>query len=273
MNHRSLRALAGAVTAGALLVPASPASALLGLPLPEADQTLTQITDTVTGTLPVDGGIVTDTTGTVGGLLTDPVGTLTGTVGTVGTVVDGLVDGGATGGLLPAGTLDSLLITLGLTPTSGTGTTGTGTGTGTTTGTSTTTLIPGTGGYVVDARSPNAKFQVLATLRRIAKTGRIPLRITTDEGGIVAFGGTLKPGKKLKARKRARKAAAAKAIRFPAATLGFRKAGSLRVTIQLSRQAQRRLKNVRDARMTLSIVTADARRNQGKSTFRRTIKR
>jgi hypothetical protein len=267
MTRSHLRAAAvGALTAGALLSPGTPAGAQLGLPLPDLGQIVTQVGGTVGGVLPVGGGVVTETTGTVGGIVTGTTGTVTDTVNQA---LGGALGGG---GLLPTDTLDSLLGSLGLVylngpagPAGAGGAGGAGTGAGTT----------GPGGLVLDARSPNARFQILSRLSRIAKTGRIPVRVAVDEAGIVAFKGSVRPGKARKLAKRtgAKKAVSRKPIKFPSAVLAFRKAGSLRVTIQLSRQAQRRLGRVRDARMSLAVLTADVLRNQGKTTFKRVVKR
>jgi hypothetical protein len=269
MIRSPLRAAAvGALAAGALLAPASPAIGQLGLPLPGLGQVVTDVGGTVGGVLPAGGGgVVTGATGTVGGLVTGTTGTVTGSVDQV---LGGVLGGGGPGGLLPTDALNILLGTLGI-PLNGTpgagGAGGSGAG----------GVVPGPGGFVLDARSPNARFTVMSKLRRIAQTGRIPLRVTTDEAGIVAFKGSVRPGKarKVAQRKGARKAAAVsrKPIKFPSAVLGFRKAGSLRVTIQLSRTAQRKLGKVRDARMSLAVVTADVRRNQGKATVKRVVRR
>lgn len=266
MTSRSLRAAAvGALTAGALLAPTAPAGAQLGLPLPDVGQIVTQVGDTAGGALPVGGGVVTGATGTVGGIVSGTTGTVTGTIDHV----LGNVLGGAVGGLLPSGTLDSLLGVLGVAPLGGAG------GPGGASGAGGGAATPGAGGFVVDARSPNARFTVLSRLSRIAKTGRIPLRVTTDEAGIVAFKGSVRPGKARKGAKgkRAAKAVSRKPIQFPSAVLAFRKAGSLRVTIQLSRRAQRKLGKVRDARMSLAVLTADLARNQGKATTKRVVRR
>jgi ribosomal protein S9 len=224
---------------------------------------VTQVGGTVGGVLPVGGGVVTETTGTVGGIVTGTTGTVTNTVDQA---LGGALGGG---GLLPTDALDSLLGSLGIVylngPAGPAGAGGAGGAAGTT----------GPGGLVLDARSPNARFQVLSRLSLIATTGRIGVRVTVDEAGIVAFKGAVRPGKtrKLAKGKRALKAVSRKPIKFPSAVLAFRKAGSLRVTIQLSRQSQRRLGKVRDARMSLAVLTADVLRNQGKTTFKRVVKR
>jgi hypothetical protein len=258
-------ALTASLAATASLATASSASAaLLGLPLPSPTTTTTTTTTSsllgsVGGLLPSDGGLVTGTVGTVGGLLGGVTGTVTGTLDTtLGSVLD---TSGSGGGLLPTGVVDSLLASLGVAPA---GTAGGGTGTGAS-GTT------GDGSVVVDARSPNATFKVLTKLRQIARTGKIKLRVSSDEPGIVAFGGSVRPGQARKARHAARRAATRKPLRIPAAVLAFRKAGALQVTIQLSRSAQRALGRARDARMSLAVVTIDAARNQGKSFLKKHI--
>ena len=219
MTRRSTRAwAAAALTGGALLASTGPANAQLGLPLGSVGQIVTDVGTTVGGVLPVGGGVVTGVTGTVGGIVTGATGTVTG-------VVDDVLAGGG-GGLLSGGALDSLLGTLGVVP-GGVGGVGGAGGAGGPAG----SVVGGSGSGVIDARSPNVKFTVLSRLSRIAKTGRIPVRVSTDEAGIVAFRGSVRPGKALKKSRTARRAAAAKPIKFPSAVLAYRKAGALRVTI------------------------------------------
>lgn len=256
---------AAALSAGALIASTGLAHAQLGLPLGGLGQIVTDVGTTVGGALPAGGGVVTGATGTGGGIVTGTTGTVTG-------AVDQVLDG-AGDGLLGGGALDSLLGTLGVVPGAPGGAGGAG-GAGGPAGTVIGGAGSGAAGSLIDARSPNVKLTVLSRLSRIAKTGRIPLKVTTDEAGIVAFRGSVRPGKALeKSRRAARKAAAAKPIRFPSAVLAYRRAGSLRVTIQLSRSAQRRLGKVRNARMSLNFVTADVRRNQGRATIKRTVRR
>jgi hypothetical protein len=256
MTRRHLHAgLVAGLAATAVALPAAPASALLGLNLDGVGQIVGDLGGTVGGTLPVGGGIVTDVTGTVGGVVTGISGTLDGTVGGV---VDGVLGGDTgTGGLLSNDALSQLLGTLGLAPAAGT------TGPGGTTA----------GGLVVDARAPNARFKVLSRLARVSKTGKLRMRATTDEAGIVAFSGSMRPGKSRHTKHKAQSSAGRKAIKIPTAVLAFRSPGSLVVTIQLSRQAQRALGRARNARLSLGIVTADLLRNQAKSRVTKTVKR
>lgn len=286
MHRTTVRTIAlGALATTAIAVPASSALAagaqprLLGLPLPDLGQIVTDVGSTLGGTidqvLPGTGAIVTETTGTVGGIIT-------GTTGTVETAVDqtlgGILDGsglgeivgpntgggGANGGLLPTDALTQLLMTLGI-PVSG-GTTG--------------QVTNADGTITVDSRAPGVTFTVLSRLRSVKKDGKLKLQVATDEPGVVAFTSAVRPGPAVKA-KRARKGVGTKRaprhsrklIKVPAVTLGFRKAGTLRVTVQLSKTAQRNLGNARNARISVGLLASDAARNQARSRVKRAVKR
>lgn len=286
MNRTTVRAIAlGALATTAVAVPASSALAaqaeprLLGLPLPDLGQIVTDLGstlgDTIDQILPGTGAIVTETTGTVGGIIT-------GTTGTVETVVDetlgGILDGsglgtvvgpntgggGANGGLLPTDALTQLLGTLGI-PISG-GTAG--------------QVTNADGTITVDSRAPGVTFTVLSKLRSVKKDGKLKLQVATDEPGVVAFTSAVRPGAAVKAKK-ARKGVkrkpapkhSRKLIKVPAVTLGFRKAGKLRVTVQLSKTAQRNLGNARNARISVGLLASDAARNQARTRVKRAVKR
>lgn len=296
MKARTARTIAlGVVASAAVAVPVASAAAapsetrILGLPLPDLGQVVTQVGSTVGGILdgvaPGTGAIVTETTGTVGGIITGTTQTVSDTVDqTVGSILDGsglggivgpnAPGGGAAGGLLPTDALNALLQTLGI-PTLA------GTGTGQT--------VAPDGSIVVDSRAPGVTFTVLSRLRDVQKDGKLRLQVASDEAGVVAFTSTLRPGvlaKKTKAKakmkkgssKKARKSAAKprhsrKVIHVPAVTLGFRQAGALKVTVQLSKTAQRNLGNAKDARISVGLLAADGARNQVTERVKRSVKR
>jgi hypothetical protein len=241
-------ALAAAATVSLAL--AAPAGALpVPLPtLPVVGEIVSTTTTTVDSLLPGVGGVVSDVTGTVGGVLTGATSTVTGAVdAAIGNVTSG------TAGRLNPEALSALLGTLGTTPAqSG--------------------VVGGTGN-TVDARSPNALFRVASRLKTVARTGKLRLRVHSDEAGIVAFSATARPGVARRTKSGRRLKVSRKPLHFPSAVLAYRQAGWLRVTISLSRRAQRALGRARDARMSLAIVTADVARNQGSSRVKKKIRR
>ena len=231
---------------------AAPARAALPL-VGDLGQTVTTVTNSLSAgeltsasTLPDLGGAVTGVTGTVGGLVTGTTSTVTGALqGTLDQVT------GTAGGLLTPSLLDQLLAPL--------------------TGSAAGAPIPGSTGStgsspyaMVDARSPNAQFRVLYGLKNVGRTGKLRVRVSLDEPGVVIFSPTVRPGRQTKAARRAHRRArySRRPIHFPTAALAFRSAGALRVTIRLSRRVQRRLGQARDGRMALALVTADLARNQ-----------
>jgi hypothetical protein len=237
---------------------AAPARAALPL-VGDLGQTVTTVTNTLSAgdvtsasTLTDLGGAVTGVTGTVGGLVTGTTSTLTDTLqGTLDQVT------GAAGGLLPTNLLQQLLA-----PVSGTGTGLPGSGVAGATGTS-----GGVPSAIVDARAPNARFRILYGLKNVGRTGRLRVRVSLDEPGVVIFSPTVRPGRQTKAARRSHRGTrySRKPVHFPAAALAFRQPGALRVTIRLSRRVQRRLGQARDGRMALALVTADLSRNQAAS--------
>ena len=212
--------------------------------------------------------------------LSDPVSTVTSTVGGVVTgttpTVSGTVDqvlSGTSGGTLPTSTLDQLLGQSGTSSTkdsSGSGTTTTdGSGSGTSTGTGS-----GGGATVVDVRAPKARVTLLSRLRTVGRTGRMRLRISLDEPGIVAMRGTLKPGLRRKLpRALRRQRYSRRSTRIPSTVLAYRRAGSLTVTISVSRTAQRMLNRARGARLDLRLLAADPAHNQAGSHVLRHVRR
>ena len=259
-----------------IAIPAAPAHAQLGGLLPGLGEIVQDVGQTVESTLPVSGGAVTGVTGTVGGIVNDTQGTLTSTVDQVlGDVLSGTGTGsldGLVNSLLPTDTLDQLLLSLGLAPVGADGAPAGG-------GVGGTTAIGPDGNPVVDAAAPNAKVRVLSRLTQIRKTGSLRLEVSTDEAGVVAMSGAIRPGLAVKSKKKSKRARAAavkhsrKLIKFPAAILAFRKAGKLQVTVKLGRTARSTLGRSRDARMSIATLAADLARNQVVSQAKHKIKR
>jgi hypothetical protein len=103
------------------------------------------------------------------------------------------------------------------------------------------------------------------------------IEITTDEPGVIAVAGKLRPGALLKLKGAAGKAAkvkhSRKLIKVPSIVLGYRKAGTLTVTVQLSRAAQRALATSRNAKLSVGTVSVDVFRNQGSESIKLTLER
>jgi hypothetical protein len=139
--------------------------------------------------------------------------------------------------------------------------------------------VLGAANGVVDGRAPTVTVTVLSHLRNVRKTGRMVVRIASTEPSVVALAGTVRPGQKLKAKKASKKhrAHAAASFRAPIkvkrALLAFKRQGALRVTISLSRSAQKRLGQARDARLSLAVYAVDVARNQATRNLKRHIKR
>jgi hypothetical protein len=255
-SFRSSRRVAAVLSVSALAVTAVPAApAQAGLLSPLAGL-LTSTGQTLGGLLPGVGGVVTTVTGTVGGVVAGVDTTLTG-------VVDNTLNGVT--GLLPATTLTSLLGGL-LPPAGGPGAAGGVGGPIVLSG-----GAVGPGGVIVDTSAPRPTVTVLSKLRTVARTGTLRLQISTDEPGIVALKGNVRPGAVVNAKKRT--AHSRQLIRVPSVVLGYRRAGKLTVTVKLSRAAQRTLGRSRDARMSVGTVTADLFRNQAVDSTRLKLRR
>ncbi|HVF77299.1 MAG TPA: hypothetical protein VNA28_03295 [Solirubrobacteraceae bacterium] len=221
---------------------------------------------TVDSILPGTGGIVTGVTGTVGGVVTGVQNTVTGTLDQT---LGGVLGGGD--GLLPAGVLDTLLGTLLGNSTAAPGTPGTGNSGGVIvlSGGST-----GPGGIVLDASAPRPTVKVLSKLKQIGSSGKMKLEIRTNEPGIVAVAGNVRPGAAVRAKKGAKVVKhSRKIIKVPQITLGYRKAGKLVVTVRLSRAAQRALGRSKSAKMSVGTLAVDVFKNQDSDNTRINIKR
>jgi hypothetical protein len=258
---RAHRAPLLAAAALAISVPAA-ATAQLGLPLPslpDPTQTVTQTTDQVTGSLPDPlGGVVDTVTGTVGGVV-DTVDNTTGgatggITGTVGQTVDQVL--GGTLDQLPTGTIDDLLNAAGLNGANGAN------------GQPGVTVLPD-GTVVVDRRAPTTKVTVLNRNRTVGRSGKLSLRISSDEPSVLALLGTVRPGRgwHLHGQRHARKT-----IKIPKVVLAYRKAGSLKLTIRFSSQAQRNIRRSFNSTMKLTLVAVDVARNQVTRKLTRIVK-
>jgi hypothetical protein len=271
---RSRRAAAllsiGALGAGTA-VAATPAQAqLLGGLLPNIGSIITGTGQTlgglVDGLLPGVGGVVTGVTGTVGGVVTGVQATVTGTVDqTLGGVL------GGANGLLPPNVVGTLVGTLLGNSTAAPGTPGIGTSGG--------VIVLnggsiGPGGVVLDASAPRPTVTVLSRLSQIGKTGKMRIEIKTNEPGIVAVAGAVRPGAAVKPRNGTTAAKhSRKLINVPKITLAYRKAGKLFVTVRLSRAAQRTLGHSKSAKMSVGTIAVDVHKNQDSDSAKVNIKR
>jgi hypothetical protein len=271
---RSRRAAAllsiGALSAGTAVVAAPAQAQLLGGLLPSIGTIVTGTGEALGGTvdsiLPGTGGVITGVTGTVGGAVG---GIETAITGTLDQTLAGIL--GGDGGALPPNVLDTLLGTLLGNSTAAPGTPGTGNSGG--------VIVLsggsiGPGGIVLDASAPRPTVTVLSKLKQIGSSGKMRMEIKTNEPGIVAVLGKIRPGAAVKA-KRGTKAAkhSRKLIKIPQITLGYRKAGKLVVTVRLSRAAQRALGRSKNARMSVGTLAVDVFKNQDSDSTKVNIKR
>ena len=271
---RSRRAAAllsiGALSAGTAVAAAPAQAQLLGGALPNIGTIITGTGQTLGGTLdgavPGVGGVVTGVTGSVGGVVSGVQNTVTGTLDqTLGSVLSG------GSGLLPTDVLNTLLGTLLGNSTAAPGTPGTGNSGG--------VIVlsggsVGPGGIVLDASAPRPTVKVLSKLKQIGSSGKMRLEIRTNEPGIVAVAGKVRPGAAVKAKRGAKAAKPSrKLIKIPQITLGYRKAGKLVVTVRLSRAAQRALGRSKNARMSVGTLAVDVFKNQDSDNAKVNIKR
>jgi hypothetical protein len=261
-----LAALGAGATASA--VPAQ-AQLNLGTLVPNLGIIITGTGQTLGTLVPGAGGVLAEVTGTAGGV-----------IGGIQDSVSGVVDstlGGVLGGdllALPNGAIDALLGTL--LSNSTVGTPGRG-------GPNVSNTIVlgngklGPGGVILDASAPRSTVKILSRLKAIGKNGKMRMEIKIDEPGIVAVAGKLRPGVLLEPKRAERKDAKAKhsrkLIKVPSIVLGYRKAGKLTVTVQLSRAAQRALAISKNARMSVGTVAVDVFRNQDSDSTKVSIKR
>ncbi|HEY0343271.1 MAG TPA: hypothetical protein VGC59_01405 [Solirubrobacteraceae bacterium] len=250
----SVTALGG----GAMFAAAPAQAGLLGGVLPNLGTIITGTGQALGSLIPGVGGVITGVTGTVGGVVSGVQATVTGVVDqtldqTLGGSLGGLT-GGLTGGsaVLPTNVLNPLIGTLLNNSVAKPGVAGTGAPIVLTGG------KLGPGGVVVDASAPRPVVRVLSRLKGIGRDGKMRLEVRTDEPGIVAVAGNVRPGAPVsKAVKTSRKL-----IKVPNVVLAYRKAGRLVVTVKFSRAAQRALGASKNARMSVGTVASDIFRNQ-----------
>ncbi len=258
----------GALGAGTAVAATPAHGALLGGVLPNVGGIITQTGQTLGGLLPGTGGVVTGVTGAVGGVIGGVQDTVSGVVDQT---LGGVIGGG--GGALPDDVVGSLLSTLLANSSAAPGTPGFG--------------GPDAGGPIVlaggqnglngvtlDASAPRPTVRVLSKLKQIGSAGRMKIEIRTNEPGVVAVAGRVRPGTAVKSKKGAKAVKVSrKLIKLPQIVLGYRKAGTLVVNVRLSRAAQRALGRARDAKMSVGTIAVDVFRNQGSDNVRLKIKR
>ena len=262
----------GALSAGTAVAAAPAQAGLLDGLLPNVGSLVTGTGATlggvVNGVLPGTGGVITGVTGTVGGVIGGVQDTVSGVLDQT---LGGVIGGG--GGALPDDVIGSLLGTLLANSSAAPGTPGFG---GPNAG-GPIVLSGGTvgpNGIILDASAPRSTVTVLSKLKQVGKTGKMKLRIKTNEPGVVALKSNVRPGATLKAKK-GKKAAkvSKKLIKIPQIVLGYRKAGTLDVTVKLSRAAQRSLGKVKDAKMSVGTIAVDIYKNQDSENTKLKIKR
>ena len=111
---------------------------------------------------------------------------------------------------------------------------------------------------------------VLSRISQIAHTSSLRLQVASDEAGVVALGGALRPGRPTKGHSKGHRRTL---VKWPTTVLGFRAPGKLYVTIKLSRAARVNLAHSRNARVGIATVAADLRRNQKSDYFKLAVKR
>jgi hypothetical protein len=255
----------GALSAGAA-VAAAPAQAGL------LDGVLPNVGTLVTGTGATLGGVVNGVLPGTGSVITGVTGTVGGVIGGVQNSVSGVLDqtlggvlAGATGSL-PDDVLGSLLGTLLANSSTAPGAANSIVLSGGTVG-------PG-GQILLDASAPRSTVTVLSKLKQVGQTGKMKIRIKTNEPGIVAVKSAVRPGAAVKAKKGQKAVKVSKKlIKIPQIVLGYRKAGQLDVTVRVSRAAQRALGKVKAAKMSVGTIAVDLWKNQDSESTKLSIKR
>jgi hypothetical protein len=244
MSLSGKRPLAAGLAAGALVLLPAGASAQLGLPAPPVPPAPPVITNAVSGVTDPVGGVVSGLQGAVTGTVSSTIDqVLQGAAGATG--APGSSGAPATGGQLPPATVDSLLSALPPVTADGTG-------------------------AVADTAAPAVRVTVLSRLTQLAHTGTLRLQVTSDEAGVVAVGGAVRPGYAVRGRSKGHRRTL---VKWPAAVLAFRAAGTLPVTIRLSRADRINLGRSRNARIGVATIAADVRRNQRAAYVKREIRR
>ena len=111
----------------------------------------------------------------------------------------------------------------------------------------------------LDRTAPKAKLRLSSSdLRKVRRTGRLPLRVTLDEAGTVQLKATV-PKPKAKGRKASPKPLALSAR---VAKLSFDRARTRSVSIKLTKTAVRSLKAWRSVRVTVTVTSRDVAGNR-----------
>ena len=116
------------------------------------------------------------------------------------------------------------------------------------------------------------KVRILSKFAWVARTGRLKARVTADEQGVVAIGGTLRPGPGVRRRGRVVRVDR-KVLRLRASVVGYQAPGTRTVTIRLPRVALTRLAHARSLRVSINLVGVDLARNQASSALKVTLTR
>src|SRR4051794_3201374 len=111
----------------------------------------------------------------------------------------------------------------------------------------------------LDTRAPRVKLKVRSSFAWVARTGRLKVRVTSDEPGVVAVGGTLR--------------VRGKVTRLRAGVLGYRSPRTLTATLKLPRAALRSLARARNVRLSLNAIAVDVARNRRTATLKVTLTR
>jgi hypothetical protein len=110
-----------------------------------------------------------------------------------------------------------------------------------------------------DTRAPAVRLKVVSSFVWVARTGRLKVRVTSDERGAVVVSGTVRASRKV--------------VRLRSTTVQFPAAGARVVTVRVPRAGLRRLARARSLRLSLRTVATDVARNRATTRFRRTLTR
>jgi hypothetical protein len=119
--------------------------------------------------------------------------------------------------------------------------------------------VPVTTATTADTRAPRVKLKLLSRFAWVARTGRLKVRVTSDEQGVVAVGGTARVRHKV--------------LHLRASVLGYRSAKAKTATVELPRAALRELARARSVRLSLQALAVDVARNQRTTALKVTLTR
>jgi hypothetical protein len=123
-----------------------------------------------------------------------------------------------------------------------------------------------------DSTAPTATLKVVSHFVTLAKSGKVRLRVTLSEPGVVALGGSLRPGPGVKRHGHARRVSRA-VVRLPSSVLGYRSPGALDVDVALPAAARRALRHAAGVRFSLQATAVDLAHNQSEATLKRQLDR